>query len=87
MSTRAEATFYRKLGRTVKAMRHRDGISQRALVKAAGLSVGYLSDFENGKRGISGYNMVRLCEALGCTLLEMFTWSGIKNPSCREEVQ
>jgi transcriptional regulator with XRE-family HTH domain len=59
-----ERTFYKVLGIVVGTVRRKMGMTAKTLAKKAGLSVGFLSDLENGKRGVSAYNLVRLAEAL-----------------------
>ena len=52
-------------GRQLRQIRTRLGLSQRDLCERAGMSNGYLSDLENGKRGVSLYTQWQLSQALG----------------------
>ena len=57
-----------RFGLRVCERREQLGWTQRDLRERTGLSVGYLSDLGNGKRGASLYNAVLLADALGRSL-------------------
>lgn len=52
------------LGKVFREHREASGFTQRQLHDCTGISCGFVSDFENGKRGISVETFVLLCEAL-----------------------
>jgi predicted transcriptional regulator len=51
--------------RAFMALRLKRQVSQREVAKKAGLSVGFVCDFENGRRGISVEHWCDLIKALG----------------------
>jgi DNA-binding XRE family transcriptional regulator len=50
--------------RLLKALREWKGMTQSSLAKSSGISQGFLSDIESGKRVASGDNLVRIANAL-----------------------
>lgn len=52
------------IGSRIKSRRLTLGLTQRDLAHAAGLSVSFISDTENGKRGVSVSSLVALASAL-----------------------
>jgi transcriptional regulator with XRE-family HTH domain len=63
--SRDEEFAQTEFGRRVAALRAERGLTQRALAEAAGISVTFLSELENGKRNVSADVLLRLSEALG----------------------
>lgn len=61
-------TFAEHFGQRIKAVRASKGLSQKKLSEDAGISVGFLSDVENGKRSVSLINAVNIAHALGVPL-------------------
>jgi transcriptional regulator with XRE-family HTH domain len=61
----SEASPRQEFGRQVAAARAERGLTQRELSSAAGISVTFLSEIENGKRNVSSGVLLRLSEALG----------------------
>lgn len=55
------------IGSRIRLRRVALGLVQRDLCKLAGLSVGFMSDLENGKRGISAENLLAIAKALRVT--------------------
>ena len=55
----------RHVGAKVFAWREKNGVTQRALAKNAGLSVSFLCDLENGKRLPSAATLISLSRATG----------------------
>jgi transcriptional regulator with XRE-family HTH domain len=55
-------------GDRIKEVRESIRMTQDALADKAKLSKGFISDVENGKRGISAGNLVRLANALGASM-------------------
>jgi len=78
MASRDETSFYKALGASVRRVRRERKLSQRALCKLAGLSVGFLSGLENGDRGVSAYNLVRICKALRYPIQDAILASGYR---------
>lgn len=52
------------LGRTIQALRSRQGLKRRELAEAAGVSYAYLSEIENGKKAPSTKVIAALAAAL-----------------------
>lgn len=59
------------LGAAIKAIRTEKGISQNQLAEATGLTQGWLSDTENGRRNPSWNSLLRLCRGLGIPVGEL----------------
>lgn len=55
-------------GERIREVREARGWTQQALADKAGLSKGFLSDVENGHRGISSDNLLKIANALEATL-------------------
>ncbi|WP_084164635.1 helix-turn-helix domain-containing protein [Skermanella stibiiresistens] len=60
-------------GSALRRARERVGLSQEDLAHRAGVSVGYLSQLENGRRNPSLLLVLALCGALNTELTEMFS--------------
>ena len=56
------------IGDRIRKMRDEKGWTQDDLARAAGISKGFLSDVENGKRNISADNVLKVANALGASL-------------------
>lgn len=56
---------------TLASVRRNKGISQSELSKLTGYTQGYLSMFESGKRAPSYENLLKISEALGCSVEEI----------------
>jgi transcriptional regulator with XRE-family HTH domain len=52
------------IGERIRERREKLSLTQRQLCAAAGISVGFLSDVENGKRGLSAANLGEVARAL-----------------------
>ena len=61
-----------KLGRKVRAIRRREGLTQAKLAERMGISASYLNLIENGRRSLTAPMLLKLTEALGVKL-EDFT--------------
>lgn len=73
------------LGRRIREARERVNWTLDDLVNATHISKGFLSDIENGKRNISTAKLVRLSDALRCSvewLLRGHKPAKIKCPLC-----
>jgi transcriptional regulator with XRE-family HTH domain len=60
-------------GSALRRARERGGLSQEDLAHRAGVSVGYLSQLENGRRNPSLLLVLALCGALDTELTEMLS--------------
>lgn len=61
------------LGERIKQRRLELGWTQEALAQKAGISKGFLSDLENGKRGISAETLLDIGRVLGVSLDSLMT--------------
>lgn len=62
------------VGKRVKELRSKLGISQEELADMSGLDRTYITSVECGRRNISIVNIEKLSHALGVTLAEFFTF-------------
>ncbi len=62
------------VGKRVKELRNKIGISQEELADTAQLDRTYITSVECGKRNISIVNIEKLANALNVTLAEFFTF-------------
>lgn len=62
------------VGKRVKELRNKIGISQEELADTAQLDRTYITSVECGKRNISIVNIEKLANALKVTLAEFFTF-------------
>lgn len=62
------------VGKRVKELRNKIGISQEELADNAQLDRTYITSVECGKRNISIVNIEKLAKALNVTLAEFFTF-------------
>lgn len=60
------------VGKRIKYLRNRIGISQEELADKADIDRTYITSVECGKRNISIINIEKLAKALGVTLSEFF---------------
>lgn len=64
----------RKLvGRNVRAIRDRRGMTQEKLAEVSGFSQQYISDLERGRRNPTIVSLYELAQALGATPVELLT--------------
>ena len=61
------------IGKRIKELRVRQGISQEKLANLAELDRTYVTSDENGRRNISIVNIVKICKALHTPLYVFFT--------------
>jgi transcriptional regulator with XRE-family HTH domain len=66
------ATLAKSLGKKISQIRRGKGMTSERLAYEKGISKGYLSDLENGKRLPSLKILERIAKALGVTLRELF---------------
>ena len=62
------------VGKRVKELRNRLGVSQEELADLAGLDRTYVTSVECGRRNISIVNIEKLAKALKVSLAEFFTF-------------
>lgn len=62
------------VGKRVKELRNKLGVSQEELADIAGLDRTYITSVECGKRNISIVNIEKLAKALNVTLAEFFNF-------------
>ena len=62
---------HRQLGRALQILRRRAGLTQPQLGERAQIGVPYLSQLENGHRGVGWHTVMRLLRALGVELGEL----------------
>jgi transcriptional regulator with XRE-family HTH domain len=55
-------------GRRIRELRERRGLTLDDLVDRSGVSKGFLSEVENGKRGLSAENVLKIATALGASV-------------------
>ena len=56
------------VGARLRDLRRLAGLSQRELGRRTGLSNSFLSEVENGRRGLGAASLLRLCRALGASM-------------------
>ena len=64
-------TLNQQIGQTIKELRTKRKKTQLEIRKAAGLSAGFFSDIENGKRGIGAVNLLSIADALGVSIMRL----------------
>jgi transcriptional regulator with XRE-family HTH domain len=64
------------LGRRIKELRERSGLSQPKAAEAAGMSVGTLRVWERGRREPLFLALVQFARAIGCSLDELAGLTG-----------
>lgn len=70
------------LGQRIKKRRNDLNFTQDILAQKAGISKGFLSDIENGKRNIGAETLLKISDALGCSL--DFIMKGTENEEIQE---
>ena len=60
-----------KLGKNIKRIRTRKGMSQGDICRALDMDRGYMSAIENGKKNITIQQLKRLAQALGVSADEL----------------
>ena len=61
-----------KLGKNLKTIRTKKGISQGDIARSLGVSRGFVSNIENGKTNPTLATIVRLAKALGVSVNKFF---------------
>ncbi len=69
--TDASAHDHKVLGRALRELRTEAGLTQEDVSADAGIGVSYLSQLENGHRGVGWHTVMRLLRAVGATLADL----------------
>jgi two-component system response regulator len=77
----------KRLGMSVKNWRIRLGIPQDQLALRAGLHRSYISDVERGSRNISLKSIEKLADALGISVVTLFSDADSKSPATALDVE
>lgn len=59
------AEDHRSVGGALRALRHRADLTQEVLAARSGIDVTYISQVENGRRGVRWHTVMRLLRAMG----------------------
>ncbi|HTC60561.1 MAG TPA: helix-turn-helix transcriptional regulator [Solirubrobacteraceae bacterium] len=62
---------HREAGRALRALRHRASLTQEALAERSGIDVTYVSQVENGRRGVRWHTVMRLLRGLGMSVSDL----------------
>lgn len=65
------AQDHRALGRALRELRNRAGLTQEELAARAHIGATYLSQLENGHRGVRWHSVTRILRALGADLHQL----------------
>jgi transcriptional regulator with XRE-family HTH domain len=60
-------------GDRIRELREQQGLTLDQLASRVGTTKGFLSDVENGKRGVSNENLLRVAQALGASVDYLLT--------------
>jgi len=66
--TSEEKTFLIKLGKKIRALRKKKGLSQEAFALEVDLDRTYVGGIERGERNIAALNIKKIAEGLGVTM-------------------
>jgi transcriptional regulator with XRE-family HTH domain len=69
--TNDATTDHRVVGRALRTLRHRASLTQEALAARSGIDVTYVSQVENGRRGVRWHTVMRLLRALGMSVSDL----------------
>ena len=69
----------KQAGEQIRARRQELGWTQRKLAQKAGISTGFLSDLENGKRSVGAENLLEIASALGVSMDLLMTGKASKD--------
>jgi transcriptional regulator with XRE-family HTH domain len=69
--TDASAEDHRLLGRALRELRDQAGVTQEELGAMADIGASYLSQLENGHRGVGWHTVTRLLQALDTDLQKL----------------
>ena len=74
-----EKDFYKWLGSQFQTMRERKGLKQKEIAEIAGVAPGDLSKFENKGKKLSAYRILRLVQAINCSMDDLLGDTEKKN--------
>jgi len=69
--TDASIRDHRALGRALRELRTQAALTQEELSARAGIGVSYLSQLENGHRGVGWHSVTRLLDGIGANLHQL----------------
>jgi transcriptional regulator with XRE-family HTH domain len=69
--TNDAAHDHKTVGRSLRALRHRAGLTQEALASRSGIDVTYISQVENGRRGVRWHTVMRFLRAIDMTVSDL----------------
>jgi transcriptional regulator with XRE-family HTH domain len=62
---------HRAVGSALRALRHRASLTQEELAARSGIDVTYVSQVENGRRGVRWHTVMRLLRAMGMRVSDL----------------
>lgn len=65
------AKDHRTVGRALRALRHRASLTQEELASRSGIDVTYVSQVENGRRGVRWHTVMRILRGLGMSVSDL----------------
>lgn len=65
------ARDHETVGRALRALRQRAGLTQKALATKTGIDLTYISQVENGHRGVRWHTVMRLLRGIGVTVTDL----------------
>lgn len=69
--TEDAARDHRTVGRALRALRHRASLTQEELARRSGIDVTYVSQVENGRRGVRWHTVMRLLRGLDMSVSDL----------------
>jgi HTH-type transcriptional regulator / antitoxin HipB len=69
--TDASTHDHKMLGRALRELRTQAGLTQEDVSGTAGIGVSYLSQLENGHRGVGWHSVMRLLSSMGADLHQL----------------
>jgi transcriptional regulator with XRE-family HTH domain len=81
------ARDHRALGRALRELRIKAGITQEELGARAGIGATYLSQVENGHRGVRWHTVTRVLTALDADLHQLADAIGRPEPLVRRRIR
>jgi len=69
--TDAAANDHRTVGRALRTLRHRASLTQEELATLSGIDVTYVSQVENGRRGVRWHTVMRLLRGLDMSVSDL----------------
>ncbi len=62
---------HRAVGLALRALRHRASLTQEELARRSGIDVTYVSQVENGRRGVRWHTVMRLLRGLDMSVSDL----------------